>query len=373
MIHHTTHPALSHAPAPGPPAGDSPLPAAAGRPEERHWPGGLLLLVALLLAIPALLPFFVEGLPRSFDGGTHLLRIGRLIDQIRSGTLFPRWTPELSLGYGYPVFSYYAPATYYLVAALHGLGLSIYHAFVAAFIGLMLVGALGLYRWGCALFGGNRRAASPESAAPHGGAPALAVPPDLLPGSEHLGRATFDHRQPVCAEARVEDAVVVDEHARWIEWLLGSVAQKKRGRAARRLRCSDRLHEPRGVLDFDVAPVVAVVQDGAAVDRVDPEPGVQRERQRRALDELALVPEATIAIEPDLALAREAIGGSSQEELRMIAWLHRSTKHCHAEGAALGEKPWLGPKSRVRVRTTTALRSATTTPEGEASPVATTT
>ena len=159
MNHHTTHPALSHAPAPGPPAGDSPLPAAAGRLEDRHWSNGLLLLVALLLAVPALLPFFVEGLPRSFDGGTHLLRIGRLIDQIRSGTLFPRWTPELSLGYGYPVFSYYAPATYYLVAALHGLGLSIYHAFVAAFIGLMLVGALGLYRWGCALFGGNRRAA----------------------------------------------------------------------------------------------------------------------------------------------------------------------------------------------------------------------
>jgi hypothetical protein len=85
------------------------------------------------------------------------------------------------------------------------------------------------------------------------------------------------------------------------------------GAVARRRRCSDRLYEPRGVLDLDVAPVVAVVQDGAAIDGVSPEPAVQRERERRALDELALVPEPTLAIEPNLALARDAPGAARKK------------------------------------------------------------
>ena len=84
-------------------------------------------------------------MPRSFDGGTHLLRIGRLDEHLRSGALFPRWIPELLLGNGYPVFNYYAPSTYYLVELFHLIGLDLYHAFILSFCVLVLAGALGVY------------------------------------------------------------------------------------------------------------------------------------------------------------------------------------------------------------------------------------
>lgn len=92
------------------------------------------------LALPALLPFYTEGLPRSFDGGLHLLRIGLLDRYLRQGFIFPRWAPELLLGHGYPVFGYYAPASYYFVELFHLLGLSFYAAFVTAFV-VLVVGA----------------------------------------------------------------------------------------------------------------------------------------------------------------------------------------------------------------------------------------
>lgn len=104
-----------------------------------------LWLVLLPLAIPALLPFYTEGLPRSYDGGLHLLRISLLDRYIRQGMLFPRWAPELLLGHGYPVYSFYAPGSYYLVEVFHLLGLDFYYAFVASFAVLLVIAGYGMY------------------------------------------------------------------------------------------------------------------------------------------------------------------------------------------------------------------------------------
>lgn len=76
-----------------------------------RWLGDRLWLALFVLAIPALWPFYQEGLPRSFDGGLHLLRLGVLDELIRQGTLYPRRVPGLMLGYGYPVFNFYVRST----------------------------------------------------------------------------------------------------------------------------------------------------------------------------------------------------------------------------------------------------------------------
>ena len=86
-------------------------------------------LLIPFFALPALWPLFANGLPRAADTALHLARLELLHGHILAGTLWPRWLPEMTLGYGYLFFSYYAPATYYAAEALHLLGLSTVQAF----------------------------------------------------------------------------------------------------------------------------------------------------------------------------------------------------------------------------------------------------
>ena len=73
-------------------------------------------------------------------------------------------------------------------------------------------------------------------------------------------------------------------------------------------------HEKRHVLDPEVAPIVAVVQDEAAVVRVSIDPGSERARHAGVPHALAVMPKAAIAIEHDRALARATFGRRQAEE-----------------------------------------------------------
>ena len=116
-----------------------------------------LWLFLFPLAWPALRVFVDEGLPRSFDGGLHLLRFALLERHIQAGNLLPRWAPELLLGYGYPLFNFYAPSAYYLAVALYWGGLSHHAAFVAAFAVAVLAAGVGMYILARSLFGPHGR------------------------------------------------------------------------------------------------------------------------------------------------------------------------------------------------------------------------
>jgi hypothetical protein len=63
------------------------------------------------------------------------------------GILFSRWSPDLAFGYGYPLFNYYAPLSYYLAQLLHLAGLALPVAFVATFVLIFLGAALGAFLW----------------------------------------------------------------------------------------------------------------------------------------------------------------------------------------------------------------------------------
>ena len=90
-----------------------------------------------LLALPALWPAALAGIPRTNDGLAHLFRTVELDQLVRAGVLLPRWAPDLVLGFGYPVFNFFPYASHYLVEVLHLLGLS----FLTAY---NLAGALAL-------------------------------------------------------------------------------------------------------------------------------------------------------------------------------------------------------------------------------------
>ncbi|MCB0115063.1 MAG: hypothetical protein KDD84_13270 [Caldilineaceae bacterium] len=104
-------------------------------------PGWLLPL----LSIPALWTFALHGLPQTHDGGLHLMRLTLLDYHLRNGILYARWIPELLLGQGYPLFNFYAPATYYIAEVFHLAGMGLQQALSATFILLVWLGGWGAY------------------------------------------------------------------------------------------------------------------------------------------------------------------------------------------------------------------------------------
>lgn len=113
---------------------------------QQSWRMWLGILLLLGLALPALWPLYTAGYPTTDDGDLHLVRQALFDYHVRHGDWYPRWTPELFLGYGYPVFNFYGPATYYLNELLLFMGVPLAQAMVVASGLLLLVGAVGMLR-----------------------------------------------------------------------------------------------------------------------------------------------------------------------------------------------------------------------------------
>ena len=74
---------------------------------------GFVVVVAISLI--AIWPFLSRAsLPEGTDAELHIFRLAELSYLLRGGELLPRWAPNFYHGYGYPIFNYYAPLTYYL-------------------------------------------------------------------------------------------------------------------------------------------------------------------------------------------------------------------------------------------------------------------
>ena len=83
-----------------------------GKLIRRIDPGFVVILAISLIAI---WPFLSRSsLPEGTDAELHIFRLAELSSLLRGGELFPRWAPNFYHGYGYPIFNYYAPLTYYL-------------------------------------------------------------------------------------------------------------------------------------------------------------------------------------------------------------------------------------------------------------------
>ncbi|MDT8307485.1 MAG: hypothetical protein RRC07_16250, partial [Anaerolineae bacterium] len=112
---------------------------------------GVLAMVAL-----ALWPFLSRpGLPRFTDAELHVYRLAELARLVGAGELYPRWAPNFYFGYGYPIFNYYAPLSYY--AGLPVALLPWWDAVAAVravFITATIMGALAIYAFTRTHWGG---------------------------------------------------------------------------------------------------------------------------------------------------------------------------------------------------------------------------
>jgi len=113
------------------------------------------VLLALALALVAAVPFLTRpGLPRQTDAELHVYRAAELEHTLRAGVFYPRWAPDFYYGYGYPIFNYYAPLTYYLASLFDLLpGVGVVGGVKAVFVLGLLVASLGTYLLGRELFG----------------------------------------------------------------------------------------------------------------------------------------------------------------------------------------------------------------------------
>ena len=113
------------------------------------------LILALVIGLVASASFITRpGLPHQTDAELHVYRAAELGHLLKAGAFYPRWAPDLYLGYGYPIFNYYAPMVYYL-ANLFALpaAVSIVAGTKAVFILGLLCASCGAYLLGRELFG----------------------------------------------------------------------------------------------------------------------------------------------------------------------------------------------------------------------------
>jgi uncharacterized membrane protein len=97
-----------------------------------------LVILVLALALVAAAPFLTRpGLPHQTDAELHVYRAAELGHTLRAGAFYPRWAPDFYFGYGYPIFNYYAPLTYYLANLFDLLpGVDIVGGVKAVFVGI---------------------------------------------------------------------------------------------------------------------------------------------------------------------------------------------------------------------------------------------
>ncbi len=73
------------------------------------------LVVVSAICLIAIWPFLtIPGLPEGTDAELHIFRLHELSLLVRGGEWYPRWAPDFYHGYGYPIFNFYAPLTYYV-------------------------------------------------------------------------------------------------------------------------------------------------------------------------------------------------------------------------------------------------------------------
>src|SRR5829696_1705507 len=77
---------------------------------RKRWP----VLCVAAVAVLALAPAMLRGVPSNIDLWNHYRLALPFYDSLSSGDLYPGWLAESSGGYGDPSFRFYPPGIYYL-------------------------------------------------------------------------------------------------------------------------------------------------------------------------------------------------------------------------------------------------------------------
>lgn len=105
----------------------------------------LPIVFVILFALIAGGSLLHSGLPPTHDGEYHVIRFYEFDKVLRSGTLYPRWAPDLNNGYGVPLFNYVYPLPNYIASLFHFVGVSFIDTFKLNMVLALLLGAVFMY------------------------------------------------------------------------------------------------------------------------------------------------------------------------------------------------------------------------------------
>jgi 6-pyruvoyl-tetrahydropterin synthase related domain len=109
-------------------------------------------LIIFALAAIVMLPIFLQYFPNGHDAAWHYRWAGGFINALAEGSLYPRWHAEADFGQGSPVFIYYPPLSFYVVAAFSTVATEPIAAIkLACWLALTLSG-LTMYAFGRSFF-----------------------------------------------------------------------------------------------------------------------------------------------------------------------------------------------------------------------------
>lgn len=111
------------------------------------------LLIVLILAIPTIWALTVPGFYGASDD-MHVAWLQQMDKAIKMAQFPPRYVPDLSFGFGYPLFNFIFPLPYYLGEVFHLLGWSLVDSIKLVFGFSLMGGALTMY-WLARKLSGN--------------------------------------------------------------------------------------------------------------------------------------------------------------------------------------------------------------------------
>lgn len=112
------------------------------------------LVLLLLLSVFGWVPLLDRGyFLQAHDAAHSLFWLVQFDQGIRDGFLWPRWAPDHVLGYGYPLFTFYAPLAFYIPEVFHLLGASIGAAVKLTWGLAFVLAGVTMYRFAARLWG----------------------------------------------------------------------------------------------------------------------------------------------------------------------------------------------------------------------------
>ena len=107
----------------------------------------MAILLVVLGGAVAVAPASLLGIPSNPDLSNHYHFALPFYDALRSGNFHPGWLASTNQGFGDPVFRFYPPGLYYLLALARMLTGNWYAGSLALFTLISIAGALGAYFW----------------------------------------------------------------------------------------------------------------------------------------------------------------------------------------------------------------------------------